>query len=495
MCNVPGPARQGLQGTPTLRLPSSRSPSWVLAETATAAVFSLFSMLLIGRVIGPEAAGTGMVALAAFVLLDILGATLFPDSLVQHPRLTPLHTRSALTGAALVGLAGAVLLAVAAPWLAAAAEAPRAEILTLALAPLLPLSAFSGSAAGYILRQQRFALLASRVLVGQPLGLGIGLGLAHAGYGPWAMIAGQAVGTVTTFLLVVAFGRLPLRPALDRASLTELWPIAMPQMLAMIVLVGRYRIFLVVVGLMVTEAVLAISHFAFRMLDAALAVVMQATGRIAMPRLCALQHDREALAEAFGDLAQLQALLGMPLAAGIALTAPNLVAALLGPEWAGVAQAAQVVGVAWLLAFVHGDTVSLFVARGKPKWNVVVNAAALLVPLVTLLVLRPATPIGVALAWASQAVLIPPLMTWLVLHEVQRPLGWLLRRIAPAVVATMAMGVVVGALESVMRLHPALELLASATLGGAVYVGVAWILLRGRMPRALMRRPGPVPAE
>jgi O-antigen/teichoic acid export membrane protein len=76
---------------------------------------------------------------------------------------------------------------------------------------------------------------------------------------------------------------------------------------------------------------LAVSHLAFRMLDAAVMVVAHTTGRIALPRLCALQTVRDVQAEAFGDLAQLQALLGMPLVVGIALTAPDLVAVVLGP--------------------------------------------------------------------------------------------------------------------------------------------------------------------
>jgi O-antigen/teichoic acid export membrane protein len=269
---------------------------------------------------------------------------------------------------------------VLAPTLAAAADSPGAEILCIALAPMLPLSAFSGAASGLVLRQQRFALLATRVLIGQPLALGLGLTLAHYGHGAWAMVAAQVTGTVLTFGLMTFLGRLGFRAMLDRQALAALWPIAGPQVLAMAVLVGRYRLFLVALGMMVTEAVLAVSHFAFRMLEAPVVMVLHATGRIAMPRLCALQADREALAEAFGDLAQLQALLGMPMAAGIALVAPDLVAALLGPEWAGVGQAAQVVGFAALLLFINGDAVSLFVAVGKPKWNVVTNVIALILP-------------------------------------------------------------------------------------------------------------------
>ena len=161
--------------------------------------------------------------------------------------------------------------------------------------------------------------------------------MAAEGHGPWAMVANQVVATVITFLLLLGGGRLRLRPRLDVAALGDLWPVALPQVAGVAVMVGRYRLFLLALGFVVSQSVLAVSHFAFRLLDAALAVVWQTVGRLAMPRLCALQGDRRALAEAYGELAQLQALLGLPIAAGLALIAPELVHGLLGPDWAGPA--------------------------------------------------------------------------------------------------------------------------------------------------------------
>jgi O-antigen/teichoic acid export membrane protein len=477
-----------------LRLPDSRSPVWVLAETATSAVFSLLSMLAIGRVIGPEAAGLGLIAVAAFAMLDMIGATLFTDSLVQHPKLQPRHARSALTAAVLAGLLAAALLALAAQPLAAWSEAPGAVPLIWALAPLLPFSAFSGAASGLVLREQRFKLLAMRALIGLPLALAIGLWLAGRGYGAWAMVAAQAAGTVLTFVLLLAFGRLPLRPLLERRALAELWPVAGPQVLAISVMFGRYRVFLLGLGMFASEAVLAVSHFAFRMLEAALMVVWQATGRIAMPRLCALQHDRAALAETYGDLAQLQALLAMPLAAGVALTAPDLVQAALGPEWAGAGEAARIVGIASLLSFIHGDTLGLFVARGKAHWNVHVNLAGLALPVAALLLVQPATAREAALVWATQTLLLPPVLTWVVLRELDRPLTWLLRRIAPAVLATAAMVAAVLALQHAVPLPGVLRLPAEVAVGALVYVLVALVVLRFRAPRALRPQPRPAAA-
>ena len=479
--------RPARPGGSSLRLPASRSPAWVLAETATTTVFSLLSMLAIGRVIGPEAAGTGMIAVAAFALLDIAGSTLFPDSLVQRRVLTPGHVASAVKVAVLVGCGTAGLLAALAPLLAGWSGVALVAPLCLALAPLLPLSAFAGAASGPVLRESRFAVLAARVLVGQPLALAVGLGMAAGGWGAWAMVGNQAAATLTAFLVLLLFGRLPLRARISRAALADLWPVALPQVSAIFVMMGRYRLFLLALGLIASEAVLAVSHLAFRMLDAAVMVVAHTTGRLALPRLCGLQSDRDAQAEAFGDLAQLQALLGMPLAAGIALTAPDLVIVLLGPAWAGAGQAAQIAGCAALLGFLHGEPFSLFVARGRARWNLIINTVALVLPLAALLLVRPTTPEGAALAWAAQSLALPPIVTWLVLREVRRPLPWLLARIAPAAVATAAMVAVVLGLQRALALGPAGELAVSVLAGAASYAAVALLLLRGRTPRALRR--------
>ena len=100
------------------RLPGARSPSWVLAESVAAAAFSLLSMLVIGRVIGPHATGLGTVAVAAFLTVEVFGAVLFPDALVQLPGLSRRHRNTAVTASVLVGTALSLGLAAAAPLLA-----------------------------------------------------------------------------------------------------------------------------------------------------------------------------------------------------------------------------------------------------------------------------------------------------------------------------------------------------------------------------------------
>lgn len=477
------------------RLPSPHSSAWVIAETGTGALFSLFSMLLIGRVIGPEAAGTATVATAAFLLLDLACGSLFNDAVVQRRDLRPEHARSAVTVQVLVGVAGGLMLAALSPRLAAGAEAPRIAWLCLALAPLLPLSAFSGAASGLILRHQRYRLLAMRALLGMPAALLAGLLAAHHGAGPWAMVAYQAAATTITFLLLLSCGGLDLRPLVSRRALAELWPVAGPQILSVVVQAGRYRLFVLVLGFLTAEAVVAVCNAAFRLLDAALSVVWGSVTRLAMPRLSALQGDNARIADAYGEIAQLQALMGMPVAAGVALTAPDLVQALLGPAWAAASDAAQVVGLVAIASFCWGDAGSLFVALGKTRRNLMISTVSLVAPLAALLIARPQTPQGVALCWACSTLAIAPWVGGLVLAELRRGPLWLARQLAPALGATALMASAVLVLQAALAgAAPILRLMACAALGAAVYGMAAWLALGRQMPHALSRAQV-VPAE
>ena len=478
------------------RLPAARSSSWVIAETATSAVFSFFSLILIAKVIGPEAAGLGAVAVSAFLLLDLACSSLFTDALVQRAALSERHIRSALTVQVLVGMAGALALALLAPAVARLSDAPDVSGLILALAALLPFSAFSGAAAGMVLRAQRYRLLAARALLGQPLALAAGLLAAAQGFGAWAMIAQQVVATAVTFALMLALGGQRVRPVVAREPLADLWPVAGPQILSVVVLAGRYRLFVLALSAVTAEAVVAVCNVAFRLLDSALNVVWGSMARLAIPRLSALQANRPGLAKAYGDLAQLQALMGMPIAAGIALTAPDLIRALLGPVWLDAAEATRLVGWVAVISFAFGDPTSLFLALGKTKRNLMLSTVALAVPLLTLLAARPATPFGVAVCWASSTLVMTPWVVWLALRELERSPLWLLGRIAPALAATAAMAVAVMLLQGTVArdLPPLARLVASAVGGAFVFSAVAWLALGRRPPRGL-RSPGPVAAE
>jgi len=470
-------------------LPAPTSPSWVLAETGVGAVFSLLSMLVVSRTIGPAAAGVGAVAIAAFLLLDLFGGSMMTDALIQWRRLEPRHASSAVTLTVLTGMAMAAVLVIAGFVLARTTGHPRIGPLTLAMAPLLPLSAYSGVGSGLVLRERRYRLLALRVFIGQPIGLGLGLLVAHHQGGAWAMVALQAGNTIVVFLLFLFTRAAPVRPSLDRSALADLWPVAGPQLLSVVMLAGRYRLFVIALGMIASGSVVAVCNVGFRLLDAVLTIVSGSTLRITLPRLAALQDDPVAFADAYGETAQFQALLGWPIAAGVALTATNLVTGLMGPQWAEAAQGTRITACAALLAYSYGDAGSLWIAIGKTRINLITATAALLVPIIGLLLLRPQTPAQAALCWGATAMVLAPINMTLVTLRLRRSPLWLMACLWPAAAGTAAMAIVVVAIGPILPKVPLLALICQAGAGAAVYGVVTFLALGRRMPGALKTHP------
>jgi O-antigen/teichoic acid export membrane protein len=467
-------------------IPASGSAAWVAAETLGAAKLALEGLLFIARLIGPQAAGIGAIAASAFLTIDFPIAALFGDALLQRRDLGERHRSSAFWATMLTALLGFLMLTLAAPWIAAAIGAPALTAMIRTLALLLPLSAAAGLLASLALRERRYRLLASRVLLCQPLSVGAGVAAALSGWGAWAMVVHQVTATLSIFLLLAVFTGWRPRMVWDRSALTELWPIAGPQILALLVFNGRYRIFILALGTLVAEAVVAVTHIAFRLLDVAMAVVTGAASRLAMPRLSALQHDRAAMAASYGDLAQLQALIGLPIAVGLAITAPQLVQLLMGGPWAEAAQPARLVALAAIPAFLIGPAPALWLALGRTRVNLLVQVIAFCVPLAALLVMRPTDATGAALCWVAGSLLVPPVQLILSLQALGRPLRWLAAQVVAPVLATLGMAV-----AALLVAHhaaaqaPLLALVMISATGITVYAVLVALLLRGRWPRAL----------
>ncbi len=461
-------------------LPGPQGAAWVVAETATSAVFSLVGLLFVARVIGPQQAGLGALAASAFLLVEGPASMLFGDALMQRRHLSPEHIATAFWVTLGVSVVAAAALALLAPLIAAASSLPEMVPMLQVLALLLPLSGLGGMFSGLALRERWYRLLALRTLLGQPLALAAGIAAGMHGAGAWALVVQQCVASVAGFALMALWFKPWPAPRIDRPALKELWAVAGPQVTALVVMTGRYRAFLLVLGLTSSELVVAATHVAFRMVDVAGSIVVSAIGRLAAPRLAALQHNRTGLAECFGMLSRWQSLGGLPVALGLAVVAPRLIEALMGPAWVGAAAPAQVVGISAALWIAGGPVMALWLAMGRTRMNLWVQGIACVLPLLLMAILRPATPAMAAWCWASTALLLPAAQLHLALQALHRGWLWLAHWMAPALLAALAMLVGAEGLHRATADWPApYALTAMIAAGGLAWAAalVAWRLL------------------
>ena len=385
---------------------------WSGIEAGVSALLSLLSAFVIARIVGPAELGVGAAVVSVHVLLWVLVNALFADALVQRDTIDSTLVSSAFWSSCAAGGVAMGLQAGAGWGLAWMLADPRLVPMGLLLALPLPLVGAGGVMQGLLTRRRAYRPLALRTLCGQGLGTVTGIWLALAGAGGWAMVGQQTVVSVVGAAALLLAGRV--RPALvwRWTAVRSLLRVGLPLTASTLTLIGRYRLFAVLIGGTAGPAALGQVHMAFRLVDMVRELTFTALWRLMLPVMSDCQHDRVALRAEVDRLLRLSSLVTMPLCAGMAALLPPVVALLLGPKWAAAGSAGEpLIGLMALLALMFPAGVAL-VAVGRARLTLYANLAGLFASAAGVLLLRPADPWQAVLVWCASQVFVSPYALW-----------------------------------------------------------------------------------
>lgn len=390
----------------------SRIAVWPALEAAAAAVLSVLSSFVVARLIGPAELGVGAAATAVHVVLWVAVNGLFADALVQRPAINDRTLSSAFWASIAVGCLALAVEMAAGPGLAGVLNDPRLIAMSLVLAVPLPLVGAGGIVQGVLTRERAYRSLALRTLVGQGLGTVVGVSAAAAGFGAWAVVSQQAVGSVFGALaLLVVRGWTPAR-CFDPAAVRSLLRLGVPLTASTLVLIGRYRLFAVLVGGCAGAAVLGQVHLAFRLVDTVKELTFSALWRLMLPALSERQQDRLKMLDQVDRWLRFAAASVVPLCLVLAMFLANGVGLLMGPGWAAAGQAALPLAglMAWSTLMFPGGVA--LIAAGQVRFALYANLAAMVAGSLGVLVLRPAEPWQAVLIWTVSQALVSPYSLW-----------------------------------------------------------------------------------
>ncbi len=389
-----------------------RDAFWSGLEAAMSAILSVVTSFVVARIAGPAAFGIGAAATAVHVLLWVVVNGLFADAVVQRPSIDDRIMSSAFWASTGVGCV-AMLIQGAAGWgLSILFRDPRLLAMGLVLAAPLPLAGAAGVIQGLLTRERAYRNLALRTLIGQGLGTAVGVVSALYGAGAWAVVYQQAVTTgIGALALLVGRSWLP-SGRLDWGSVRALLTVGAPLTASTLVLIGRYRLFAVLIGGTAGPAALAQVHIAFRLVDTVRELIFTALWRLMLPVFSDCQHDRAATLEQVDRWLRRCVAAVFPLCAVLGLGLTRVVAVSMGPVWAETGQAAvPLVGLmAWsVLSFPSGVAL---VAAGQVRFTLYANLAGLAVSAAGVLLFRPADPWHAAMIWTISQILVSPYSLW-----------------------------------------------------------------------------------
>ncbi|MFL6281817.1 MAG: lipopolysaccharide biosynthesis protein [Pyrinomonadaceae bacterium] len=335
---------------------------WLLSGSGVQAILRVAVIVVMARLLGP--ADFGLVA-GALVLIDFV--EVFSDLgiglvIVQRDVLEERHVRTGFTVSAFLGLAFGVGLWLAAP---AASQLMRMEGLApvlRAMAIVFPIDSLSLVASALLQRDLQFRTLARISVAAYVVGYGVvGVSLAFAGFGVWALVYAYLAQTLFVSVALLVARPHPKRLHFDWASLKEMTYMgagfSAAQIFNYVALKGDNA----VVGRWLGAGALGVYTRAYGLMTMSVTIFGSAFDRVLFPSLAKVQHERARLAVAFRRGVALITLVILPTSAIMFVLAPEVIEVLLGPKWVEVVVPFQVLAVGML--FRTSYKVSASVAR------------------------------------------------------------------------------------------------------------------------------------
>ena len=460
----------------------ARSLFWVVWSRGAVQLISLLSTLVVARLLTP--ADYGLMALAgvwtyAIALIGDLG---LGAAIVQFRDLDERELNACFW--LVVGMAGIGYLALytSAPAIASWFASPLlADVLRVAGVSLLLISL--RIVPDSLLRKRLALDRVSQAEVASMLAtMPVVLGMAWAGAGVWALVAGALVMPLVQG--VVSFWLVRWWPGLQVGSrrLREILRYSLAALGARVGWVVYQQLDAVVLGKVFGEVVLGLYSMAKLLGTLPVDKISVLANQLALPIMAGLQADRGAMRASFLRGLRLVACLTVPLCVGLALMADDFVHLVLAEKWGPMVPLLRVLCVLGLIRSLDVLLPPVLFARYRAAFLFWWTGLLLLVmPFAFWAGAVWMGALGVALTWV---VVYPIIMAWMAreaLREIEISWTVILDQLRPVIVATLIMVAVVMIVRSTVT--PAdfggrlVRLVVAAIAGGAAYA--AGIVLQG----------------
>lgn len=422
---------------------------WSTASSLATQALSFLTFAILARLLGAQA--FGLVALAALVidLLLVVSNAGMTEAVVQKRTLTEEDADTAFWTNLVCGLCFCVATIAAAPLIARLFEQPQLELIIQALARIFVITPLGAIHTARLTRELRFKSVAFRNVVASLLGVLIGLPLALAGYGVWALVLQRIAMAVG--LAIAAWIGMPWLPRLRfhwraaNALLRFGGYIGISTTLNQI----NIRSAEIISGALVGPAAVAFIRAGSRIVEVLNQITYMPFQQIAMPLLARTEGSAGDLHSTYLRLSRLSAFIMFPAFMGCFALSKSIVGIVFGPGWESVADALRIFGCAVFASQINNLIIAAITAVGASRTVLSWTSAQI--------ILGIAAAVAVS-HWGWQAMLI----TGVVRGYLVLPYGFLLLRrhlgigfndvlqsLRPALISTFMMVITVAVGKSV----------------------------------------------
>src|ERR1043166_1095282 len=393
-----------------------RTARGALVSTAAQAAIMVMrtgSMMILARLLLKEDFGLVNMVTAFTGFLGLFRDVGLSMATVQRASITQAQTSTLFWINLAVGGLLAALAAVAAPILVLFYGEPRLFWVTVALGMSFVFNGATAQHRAILQRGLRFRALAVIDVISLIVGAGLGIGLAAAGQGYWALVVmalSQPATTAVGTWLVTRW--VPGRPQRTSGIRSMLWYGGTVTLNTVIVYLA-YNIDKVLLGRLWGAEALGVYGRAYQLINLPTDSLNSTIGSVAFPALSRVQDDPLRLKNYFLKGYSLFLTLVMPITMGAMLFSEDIIRVFLGPKWHEAAAIFRLMAPPILVFALINPLAWLMLASGHAMRSL--KIALMIAPVVVLsyvLGLRYG-PHGVAAGFSiAMVALVVPVMAW-----------------------------------------------------------------------------------
>jgi PST family polysaccharide transporter len=301
----------------------------------------------------------------------------------------------------------------------------------------------------------------------------VGIGLAVAGKGAWAIV-GQILGeaVISTLLLWVLS---PWRPSFtfSAASLRRLGGFAGNVFAENVLWQAGRTVASAMIGRGLGAAALGTYTLATTVILMPFSRLAAPLQQVFFPAFSQISDDRERMADIWIRATRLVGAFSIPALVGLLVVAPDFVEVVLGPKWAEATAVIRVLAVVGIVQSLHTLNGEVLMALGKAGTLLRYTALWTAATLTAVAVGLQWGLVGVAVAYAIAIAVVEPIRAWVTTRALGIPFLRLLRSLSGVVQATVVMAVtLVGARQLLLStgVADAARLGLLVVLGAVTYV-------------------------
>lgn len=326
---------------------------------------ALFTFVLAG-ILGPREFGIVSIGMIYVSFLQMFLDQGLATALIQRKELKSEHLNAVFwVNLGLSLLLIVISLALANRW----ADANHAPEIALVV-PLLSLSILFESLSivqiSVLKREMDFRSLTIRSNVSIVVSGAVGVGLAFAGFGVWALVVQQLLKDVSALLLLWTMSSWRPRVEFSWVHFKELLEFSIPNFIAKLGIFVDVQATSVAFGVLFGPKAVGLYRIAERVSGSVISMAMAAAQSVSLPEFARHQSDPARLRDTARTCMRLSATVTIPALAGLAIVSKPLMT-IIGPEWAEATDVLQllcILGIFMVFTFFTGP---LLQAVGKTR--------------------------------------------------------------------------------------------------------------------------------